>query len=393
MRVKAIFSLFGRKLPSGKLVYYYQCYDEKGKRQWAKSTGLTKKTEAAAYCMRLFRDDLLIPEQKIPTFAEFSSGWWNIETCRYLKWRQLHEPITQGTNDIHKSNFENHIKDYFIKYRLDEITPDVIENWLLSLSEKGLKSNTVNLQYRTFKLMMGEAIRQKLIKTNPCSEVKDLKSEETKRDILTVEEVRKLFPHEWSTVWESPVIYKAHRLAACTGLRVGELRGLKSEFVFDDYIYITGQYTRYGYVGNTKTKQNRNIPITPVMRQELEDLLSVNGSGFVFSEDGGETPVTVERISRQFNRALGRIGISHEEKLKRNLSFHAWRHFFNTILRMSNVADSKVQSVTGHRSIRMTDHYTHFDTRQFTEVRNVQAEILVLPDACDQKAKKKKASA
>jgi hypothetical protein len=49
MRTKAVFSLFGRTLPSKKTVYYYQCYDVKGKRQWAKSTGLTKKTEAMAY--------------------------------------------------------------------------------------------------------------------------------------------------------------------------------------------------------------------------------------------------------------------------------------------------------------------------------------------------------
>jgi len=45
-------------------------------------------------------------------------------------------------------------------------------------------------------------------------------------------------------------------------------------------------------------------------------------------------------------------------------------------LRMSNVVDSKVQKVTGHRSQRMTEHYTHFDTRQFTEVREVQAKLL-----------------
>ncbi|MCL1929323.1 MAG: integrase, partial [Treponema sp.] len=93
MRAKAIFTVFGRKLPSGKQVYYYQCYDEKGNRQWAKSTGITKKTEAVAYCMKLFRDGLLIPEQKVPTFAEFSAGWWDIETCRYLKWRQLEDPM------------------------------------------------------------------------------------------------------------------------------------------------------------------------------------------------------------------------------------------------------------------------------------------------------------
>jgi hypothetical protein len=37
--------------------------------------------------MELFKDGLLIPEPKVPTFAEFSKGWWEIETCNYLKWR------------------------------------------------------------------------------------------------------------------------------------------------------------------------------------------------------------------------------------------------------------------------------------------------------------------
>jgi hypothetical protein len=266
MRVKAVFTVFGRVLPSGKKVFYYQCYDPKGRRQWAKSTGLTKKTEAVAYCMKLFKDGLLIPEQKAPTFAEFSGGWWDIETCRYLKWRQLHDPITPGTIILHKSNFDNHIKNYFANCRLDEITPVIIENWLLSLTEKGLKYSTVNLQYRTFKLMIDEAVRLKVLKDNPCREVKELKGGETERKILTVGEARKLFPPDWSSVWDNRTVYRAHLLAACTGLRIGELRGLKCEFVFDDYIRIAGQYGVFGYVPHTKTKQNRNIPVTPLMR-------------------------------------------------------------------------------------------------------------------------------
>jgi len=381
MRAKAIFSVFARKLPSGKRVFYYQCYDDSGKRQWAKSTGKTKKTEATAYCMKLFRDGLLIPEQKVPTFAEFSEGWWDIETCRYLKWRQLHDPLTKGSIYIHKSNFTHHIKDYFAKYRLDDITPNAVEGWLLSLSESGLKPKSINLIYITLKMMLKEAAKAKLIKSNPCGEVKKLKADEIVRAILTVEEARKLFPANWATVWESKVVYLAHRLAACTGLRIGELLGLRGEYVFDDYIFITGQYNRFGYTPHTKTKHNRNIPITPLMKQELEELLRANGGGFVFSENGGETPVPEFRIRRDFDRALERIGISHEERLKRNLSFHAWRHFFNTLLRMSNVADSKVQSVTGHRSMSMTEHYTHFDTRKFTEIRDVQAELLAFKDA------------
>ena len=227
MRIKGVFTVFARKLPSGQRVFYYQCYDEKGRRQWAKSTGLTKKTEAVAFCMKLFRDGLLIPEQKAPTFAEFSSGWWDIETCRYLKWRELHEPLSKGTVTVHQINFKNHIRDYFAKYQLDEITAEVIESWLLHMSEKTdakrykgeakkFKASTVNLAYRTLRTMFAEAVRLKLLAKNPCSEVKELKEKAPERIILSVEEVKKIFPADWPAVWESKVIYLANRLAAWT---------------------------------------------------------------------------------------------------------------------------------------------------------------------------------
>ena len=99
-------------------------------------------------------------------------------------------------------------------------------------------------------------------------------------------------------------------------------------------------------------------------------------NGYVFSDDGGKTPVSNNWLNRGLNRALMIIGINHEEKLKRNLSFHSWRHFFNTALLTSNVCLSKVQKVTGHKSLKMTEHYTHFDTKQFTEVVVVQNNLL-----------------
>jgi hypothetical protein len=40
---------------------------------------------------------------------------------------------------------------------------------------------------------------------------------------------------------------------------------------------------------------------------------------------------------------------------------------------------SKAQSVTGHKSDRMTEWYTHYDAKKFSEVRNVQ-KTLLLPD-------------
>jgi len=386
MRIKANFSVFPRTLSSGRKVFYYQCYDGKGRRLWAKSTGKARLTEAKKYCENLFKEGLLIPEAKVPTFAEFSKGWWDSETCNYLKWRTLHEPLEEGTVHSYRGNFHNHIKDYFAKFKLDEITPKVVEDWLLAMSEKKqmgtrnrdefISKSSINKALLTFRIMLDEAVKSRFIKSNPCGEVKRLKKDDVDREIFTVEEVKKLFAPNWISLWKNKVVYLMNRLAACTGMRIGEIRGLRCEYVFDDYIFVCGQFTFKGYKKHTKTKHNRNIPITPLMRNELEELLAANGDGFVFSENGGKTPVCVNKMTRRFDKALERIGIDRKEKLRRNLSFHCWRHFLNTLLRMSNVVDSKVQKVTGHRSQRMTEHYTHFDTRQFTEVRDVQAKLL-----------------
>ena len=376
MRIKANFTVFPRKMPSGRIVFYFQCYDENGVRQNGRSTGCSKKTEATAYCMRLYREGTMVPQKKTMTFAEFAVGWWDVATCKYLALRQLSDPFSDGTIAMNKANTENYLKGFFGKIRLGDITKDTMKEWFLDMNRKGLSAATTNTALKTLRVMLDEAVNQGIIPNNPAKQVKELKAEEPVRIILTLEELRKLFPVDWTSIWDNPVIYKAHKVAACTGMRISELRGLRGEYVFDDYIYVCGQYTRLGYKANTKTKHNRNIPITGAMRRELEELIGLNGEGFVFSDDGGNTPVTMERINRGFEKALGNIGIDHKERLKRNLSFHAWRHFFNTVLRMENVTDAKVQSVTGHRSKKMTDHYTHFDTRQFTEIREVQMKLL-----------------
>jgi integrase len=376
MRIKASFTVFPRKMPSGRIVFYFQCYDENGVRQNGRSTGCSKKTEATAYCMRLYREGALVPKKKTMAFAEFAAGWWDVKTCKYLALRQLSDPFSDGTIAMNKANTENYLKGFFGNIRLGDITRDTMNEWFLYMNRKGLSASTTNTALKTLRVMLDEAVNRGIIQNNPAKEVRELKTEEPQRVILTLEELRKLFPADWTRVWGNSVICKAHKVAACTGMRISELRGLRGEYVFDDYIYVCGQYTRLGYRSHTKTKQNRNIPITAAMRRELEELIQNNGDGFVFSEDGGNTPITMERINRGFEKALGNIGIDHTERLERNLSFHAWRHFFNTVLRMNNVTDAKVQSVTGHRTKKMTDHYTHFDTRQFTEIREVQTKLL-----------------
>ncbi|MDR2246700.1 MAG: tyrosine-type recombinase/integrase [Treponema sp.] len=174
------------------------------------------------------------------------------------------------------------------------------------------------------------------------------------------------------------VSYLGNKLAACTGMRASEILGLRGEYIYDEYIHVCAQYDEYGY-RPTKTKEKRNIPLAPMIINELQRLAAENNNGYVFSLDGGETPVSRKLMYNKFHKALRTVGMTQEEIKRRGLSMHSWRHFFNTTLQMANVALSKVQSVTGHKSDRMTEWYTHFDSKDFAEVRGVQ-ESLLLPE-------------
>jgi integrase len=111
-----------------------------------------------------------------------------------------------------------------------------------------------------------------------------------KKKSLTPEEVKKLFPAQWEAVWNSKLHYVLNKLAACTGMRHGELLGLRGEFVFETYIDVCAQYNRYGY-GDVKTHKPRNIPIPAGLRRDLETLMEDSGQGYLFSVNGGESPV------------------------------------------------------------------------------------------------------
>ena len=70
------FTLFARKVPSGKTVIYYYAYDDEGKRLGPWTTGHENKTAARNYCNRLNREGRLLPQPKeIPTLAEYAAGF------------------------------------------------------------------------------------------------------------------------------------------------------------------------------------------------------------------------------------------------------------------------------------------------------------------------------
>jgi integrase len=391
MRYRETFSLYNRKLASGVTVFYYRAYDENGQRLCGHSTGQTTKTAAREFCNRLNRDGKLIPQKQdriiVPSFAKFVEGWWDYDACPYLKSRKGRRAISKGYATQGQYAVKNHLIPAFGGKRLDLITEAEVDQWLTSFPER-THPGTDGKSVVHYKTSTGNAVKQKIIKANLCKNVELLKtSDEKEIQIFTPDEVKRLFLAQWETVWSSRLHYVLNKLAVCTGMRHGELLRLWGEFVFETYIDVCAQYNRYGY-GDVKTHKPRNIPIPAGLRRDLETLMGDNGQGYLFSVNGGESPVTRKQVYQALYEALANIGIDEEQRKKRNLSMHGWRHFFNTTLLMANVSDNKVMSLTGHTTEKMKKHYTHFDTTQFAEVVEVQEQLLIAGEVKEESSPK-----
>jgi integrase len=407
-------------MASGKVVWYYQTYDEDGRRTVAHSTGETTRTAAVKKCNALMREGKLLPkaQARVPAFAEYAQGWWEPEHCQYLKKRLARKTLSTAYEEHSRRMMEMFLVPYFGKMRLDRITDEDIDIWLVNFvarekrrqvkkvapdhtdragTMKKLKASYANIVFGVLRLMLKQAVKRHLIPFNPADNVEKLTGEPKQVDILTIAEFRELAkpkaPRQGAILPAPPhgaraecgvkgfsmeLARMANFLAACTGMRIGEVLGLRGEFVFADFIRVQGQYGQYGY-GPTKTRTSRNIPLTPAIMDGLRRLAEINGNGYLFSADGGAKPITRYYFNKYLASALEGIGIDAEEKKRRNLTPHAWRYFLNTNLRVRGVADAKVQSITGHKSQSMTERYTRFYTEEFTEVRAIQ-DTLLLPE-------------
>ena len=87
-------------------------------------------------------------------------------------------------------------------------------------------------------------------------------------------------------------------------------------------------------------------------------------------------PAESSRINYAFKAALVHIGITEEERERRNITFHSWRHWLNTTLRSRGIAGEKVRQVTRHDSEEMTEHYSHFRLEDFKDVAAAQEELV-----------------
>lgn len=185
-----------------------------------------------------------------------------------------------------------------------------------------------------------------------------------KRDKFTDEEVKLIVDF----CRESKIhCYKAMALAALTGMRIGEVCGLKfSDFDFEKKTVSVNRTVGRIYEGRETTLYEqspksvtsiRTIPAPDWLLkyyQSYKELFNCKDDDFITTSY--EVPFLEPRTMRsKFNAVLQKLGIEHKP-------FHSLRHSFASRLLISGVDARTTAELLGHSDVAMTlNVYSHSD--------------------------------
>jgi len=387
------FSIYPRQKKNGKSVYYVQFKNPDNTYSTARSTGKTSRRAAEEWAENeLLKNGSPLPGHNI-TFGEYSQDFfsWNGRWATNLKveGRRISERHCRDRCDLMRI----HVLPVFANYYLKDIDKISIINFRNSLFNKGYSGSQINKCLYAIKAILEAAEDQGLIKAVP--KISRAADNPKQKGILTIEEVNRLFSFQWMSKPsyshpERPLFmgYAGNLLAASTGIRLSELQGLKIQDLNleSGYIVIKRAWdNRLNKLNNsTKTGRERNIFIPEKVITVLNQLLlqhpfPENPEAFLFwgEKKPEEKPAEKVVFINALFTTLEQIGINETERKQRNITFHSWRHFLNSLLLNAKIPIQKIQSITGHLTNEMTSHYYHVD--DMSDVRQIQETLFTMP--------------
>lgn len=266
------------------------------------------------------------------TFKEYTDNIFDV----FLKprWKS-------STAETNKFLMDKHIRPYFDNMTLSSIDTAAIQRFFQTkqhLSKSYTKQMLIMLH-----LIFENAVEDKKIKEDPTlSKRITLPQKATKRDALEPEQFYDIVSHLY-VLDETEALFMA--LLCFTGMRRGEILGLKWDNILEDEILVRSEVifksNRPIYCEFAKSKSGiRNIPIA----KELVPYLKTRGAGFVF---GGTEPYTQCKFDRMWERIGKKINLY-------NSTPHVFRHTYLTLLAASNVDPKTIQAIAGHADFSFT---------------------------------------
>ena len=256
----------------------------------------------------------------------------------------------------------------FYKHLLDGGRVDRIE---AKKKPKGLAPKTVRNIHQMIGSAYNLAMEQKLVSKNPAQGCALPKVEHKEMKTLTADQLSAFFQEA-----RDSGVYELYYLDLATGLRRGELLGLKwTDVDFDrGVLKIQRAISRQnGKVVEAPLKTKNAYRTLPLSADAIDVLKAqknkVGSSEWVFpSPTGG--PMSPDSVLHMLQRVLKRAGLPR-------IRFHDLRHTFATMALQNGVDIKTVSSMLGHYSAGFTlDTYAHVTTDAQLKAAQTMGSIL-----------------
>ena len=352
----------GKKLPTGirqrKNGSFEVRVSRNGKSYSVYSKTITEAKKAKAELEYRLDNGEIIENKKL-TYGEWYKQW-------IANYKQ--NTVKGSTLNTYHTYYKSCIGQEFGDRKLCEIRGVDIQSFYNKLVSKGYKDSSLKLVKAIINSSFKQAYKDEIIKRNPVETTTLPKNKEAarkKRTALTKEQQALFMEYA-----KDSFLYNYFAISLRTGMRTGEMRGLKFSDIDRKNGVIHVQRTiaylpNKGYVENTpKTKTSlRDIPLTPDLISLLEDQKNLWGfkiekiDRFIFCDANGEI-LKNNRVQYEINRTIGLIHKAGYEFPR--ITSHVFRHTFATRAIESGMQPQVLKTIMGHSSLAMTmDLYSH----------------------------------
>ncbi|MCY7961336.1 site-specific integrase [Bacillus spizizenii] len=359
-------NIFPYKTTKGELRYYFMAdigKDANGKRKQKKKSGFKTQREAQEALTELLskvqKGTYVSPSKQL--YKDYAEKW-----LRTIK-------VEEQTLSSYESYFKNHITPGLGDLKLNEIAKSDIEKLVSNMLENDLSAKTIRKAVVIIKASLEKAVDDGLIGVNPAKKVDLPKLKETEFNIWTQDQIEIFLEAA-----KSDRLFTLFRLALMTGMRRGELLGLRWKDIRFDLNTVTIQQTLSNdgkkILKGTKSRAGRRtinldkttIEALQILKERVEEEKSRIGEDYpdydlVFCTKYG-TPLSPPNVRRTFKQ------ISEKANLP-SIRFHDLRHTHATLLLEKRIPVKVISERLGHSSINVTlNVYAHVLPHMQTEV-------------------------
>ncbi len=292
------------------------------------------------------------------------------------EWLQNLDPaLAQNTVEVYRKRVEKQIRPALGTIRLDQLDTHTIDSFYTKLSVGGLSPRSVQLVHSVLRAVLAQGVDWDWLPTNPAARARPPKVVKLEKVALTPEQVAAIYE-----ATEEPAVKVAIGLAATTGMRRGEVCGLKwsdidpeTGLVTIERAWVTDDHGQH--LTTTKSKKKRIIPLGPFGEQvlaawERRQRAEWGELGeWVVSYTNGDVPFSARTLTNDFGRLAKGLCI--------DATFHDLRHFAQTQLVAAGIDPVTAARRGGHTPDVMLGTYAHGTAEQDALAAEVVGGVLL----------------